>query len=446
MDTAWPNYKPKKKGVILDGDIEEDMMFAFPNTSVVNHCFLGPQYWTPDGLEPKTGAPGNNKCYECVLKQGGPNGNLAKGGIGNYAHENDCRARGFDTGQDANEDYCQMFCGMPECEEVCGVHHHAWGVQTDQHERGANDPNVRYDHPTTRRDLRTYDEEHTRVADYMDPQIMPAYDVVTKQHYFANVQYSTSGVTKYLEASKVCAMDHIFYGTQGTKDVPKPKPNSVADLFEASFAYSATSPLADSEIAAPVIGKGTLQLTEVVPYDSETYTCSGSLVGADIGCSLKVKDGTCRIRKSLPFLTTSALQISPSETSTETVEPQDESMYHPAYLINFEMINEDCSGVEMNVWHYKYQGLLGPGPCVGQTCSTERDELLALSYTNLSPASPLTGTVIRVQGHYTDKAAGSTPWTPGTGFTETTAPFTTPYARGAYHPGGEVAMFHAFRI
>lgn len=437
FDTAWPNYKADKTGVIIDGDIEEKMMFAFPNTSVVNHCFLGPQFWTIDGLDTFTGEEGNNECYECIIKQHGPNGLLKHPGVNNKPNENDCRARGFDSGQTVNEDYCQMFCGMPECEEKCNVHHHSWN-KTTLH--GAEDPDTTKDHPTTRYDLRTYDQEHTRVGDYMDSELQPAYDVVTNQHYFVNVQYSVSNVVQLLVDTNKCTMDNFQHLKPAAKTGEL---GLVAQMLQRTFSYTAVSPVADSTLAVegPLIGAGHLKLTNIHQpsgWQPGEYSCDGTLSGAGIGCDLKVKPNTCVIRKSKPFLTTT--NTFDFDDVPKIDQPDLSKKIGPSYLINFEMINEECSGVKKNVWHYKYSGFVTEG-------DENREGMpQKLSYQNLNPSHAIVGTVIRVLGHYDDKPAGQTPWKAGTGFTETTTAATTPYARGKEHQGGEVAIFSAFHL
>jgi hypothetical protein len=79
------------------------MFFATPTTlqntsdpaaTPISHCFVGAQWFTVDGRDMTDPShENNNKCYECILKQHGPNG-LPPGVL-----VNDCLARGFDKGR-----------------------------------------------------------------------------------------------------------------------------------------------------------------------------------------------------------------------------------------------------------------------------------------------------------------------------------------------------------
>lgn len=52
----------------------------------------------------------------------------------------------------------------------------------------------------------------------------------------------------------------------------------------------------------------------------------------------------------------------------------------------------------------------------------------------------ITGTMMRVQDHYTDVGA-SAPWSAGQGFTEPQTPGTVAYSLGAKHFAGQYAAF-----
>mmetsp|Transcript_71966 Transcript_71966/g.119830 ORF Transcript_71966/g.119830 Transcript_71966/m.119830 type:complete len:955 (-) Transcript_71966:186-3050(-) len=394
------------------------MIFAYPAGDKPSKCFLGPQLFTNDHKNPKHPENGedNNDCYNCILKQTGPEGG-----------PNNCRAKGFDGGTTVIEDFCLMWCGMKECEDKCRVSHTAG--RTPDNVNTISPGYSKWAKPTTRDELPFWDMEHNNVGDYLDSNRMPGFDPATGKHYVTKVVYADDLFTQHLGKHKqgrelldsvyhssvtgadlMLDADHIKYGTIGRK-------------LNGYYRYRAYLPVQDSveadQLEQLFLGDGHLTL-KVKAKKSETqmfYELDPDVTKVTgVGCTLNmIQDGTVdedtgRVIKARATLTAEGVQVA------------------------FEALGSNCNGVRGNDWWYKYHAFQA------YNFTKLGIDGVPAQYNGIDNEHIIVGTVVRIKNHRTAKAAGPTPWSPGTGFTETMA------ASGGVHIKGQTGAFYLTKV
>lgn len=420
FDTAWPNYMPNRAGVFQD-TFDTPMIYAYPHGNKPSKCFLGPQLFTVDSKDPCTGdlcegslkaeyEEDNNDCYNCILTQTGPEG-----------APNGCKARGIDEGVTVIEDYCLMWCGMPECKDVCRVSH--TGGRSPAGEKWAKE--------TSRNEIATWDSEHTAVRDYMDSSRMPGYDPTKGKHYVTRVMYADDKLSQELAKTMQGRqlLDDVYHSPV-TEDAYHTRANSldgsdemgVGAKLNGLYHYRALLPvmgeLTATEASGAYLGDGTMTL-KVVP---QPITAGGvtyfkldpitSVVG--VGCALTLlTDGTIKDGRTVKARAT---------------------IMQGGMHIEMELLGKDCNGVHGNDWWYAYHGF------VAHDFARLGEPGVPANYENVNNNGIIVGTVVRIKDHFTVKPASPTPWTPGTGFTEDLA------AQGNLHIKGQSAAFYLTKL
>jgi len=414
FDTAWPNYKKRGQGVIQDiYNARQNWQFPIKNKTadrnVLNHCSIGPQLFTVDGrdsIDPSF--ENNNACYKCIIEQFGPHGPPAPDVY------NDCVMRGVDDGYSALEDYCLHYCAMPECEEECHVHHLDQELTKDEEKFDRNELedrlNDRFNSVSSKESLRTFDGVHMDVADYMDSTMLPGYDFHTKKYYVTSVVYhGEDDFVKALESTTQCDMDYVWHAS------PPPPP---ADPFVASLVgawkYLAIIPVVDMHVSPNVLGSGTFTINNIIKTSDSSYKVN-NITAVGVGCHLQNEEAG-HLEKAGPHL----------------------------WTFSFHLQNKKCGGVEGNHWSYKYQAHIGDLEKLRQS-DNDITEYKVINVANLF----MTGSVVRVKSHFTQRPAGPLPFAAGTGFTEPSemsGRMSGAYGATDMHLEGESAAFSLSKI
>jgi len=176
----------------------------------------------------------------------------------------------------------------------------------------------------------------------------------------------------------------------------------------------------DLNVSPNVLGSGTFTINNITKTSDSLYKVN-SITAVGVGCHLKNFEPGI-LEKAGP----------------EKAGPD-------LWTFSFHLQNKKCGGVEGNHWSYKYQAHIGDLEKLRRQSDNDITEYKVINVANLF----MTGSVVRVKSHFTQRPAGPLPFAAGTGFTEPSemsGRMSGAYGATDMHLEGESAAFSLSKI
>lgn len=173
-------------------------------------------------------------------------------------------------------------------------------------------------------------------------------------------------------------------------------------------------PVVDMNVSPNVLGSGTFTINNIIKTSDSSYEVN-TITAVGVGCHLQNEEAG-HLEKAGPHL----------------------------WTFSFHLQNKKCGGVEGNHWSYKYQAHIGDLEKLRQS-DNDITEYKVINVANLF----MTGSVVRVKSHFTQRPAGPLPFAAGTGFTEPSemsGRMSGAYGATDIHLEGESAAFSLSKI
>ena len=175
-------------------------------------------------------------------------------------------------------------------------------------------------------------------------------------------------------------------------------------------------PVVDMNVSPNLLGSGTVTISDINKTSDSSYEVN-TITAVGVGCHLQNDhDDPGILEKAGPHL----------------------------WTFSFHLQNKKCGGVEGNHWSYKYQAHIGDLEKLRQS-DNDITKYKVINVANLF----MTGTVVRVKSHFTQRPAGPLPFAAGTGFTEPSemsGRMSGAYGATDMHLEGESAAFSLSKI